>query len=234
LADPAQILAAIEHLVRRTDSMRGERVLITAGPTREFFDPFRFLSNPSSGRMGYSLAQEARARGAEVTVISGQTTLSAPAEVTVVQVTSAREMHAAVMEHLPGTTTFIGAAAVSDFRPAKYSETKVKKGDAARTLVLEHNPDILADVSVHRPQGCFVAGFAAESERLEEHAREKLHAKRLDCIVANQITGTGTAFAGMDSEVIILWGHDGRQVVPRGSKHIVAGAILDRIIALKA
>jgi len=233
LAEPEQILAAIEHLVRRTDCMRGERVLITAGPTREFFDPFRFLSNPSSGRMGYALAEEARARGATVTVISGQTSLPVPAEVAVVQVTSAREMHAAVMEHLPGTTVFIGAAAVSDFRPSHYSETKVKKGDAARTLVLEHNPDILADVSAHRPTGCFVAGFAAETEHLEEYGREKLQAKQLDCIVANQIAGAGGAFGGSDSEVIILWGRDGRQAVPRASKHIVAGAILDRIANLK-
>jgi phosphopantothenoylcysteine decarboxylase/phosphopantothenate--cysteine ligase len=233
LADEAEILVAVEHVVRRSHSFEGERVLITAGPTREFADPARFLSNPSTGRMGLALAQEAQARGAFVTVICGPTELRAPAGVTLVRVTTAREMHAAVMEHLPGTTLFIGAAAVADFRPAEYSESKIKKERATQTLVLERNPDIIADVSAHRPAGCYVTGFAAETDAIEERAREKLVAKQLDCIVVNRIDLQGGAFRSGDNEVTILWGHDGRERVARSPKIIVAGSVLDRIAALR-
>jgi phosphopantothenoylcysteine decarboxylase / phosphopantothenate---cysteine ligase len=229
LADEDEILAAVAHVVRRARSLAGERLLITAGPTREFADPARFLSNPSTGRMGLALAQEAQARGASVTVICGPTELRPPAEVRFVSVTTAREMHAAVMEHLPGTTIFIGAAAVADFRPAEFSDAKQKKGDAARTLVLERNPDIIEDVSRQRPAGCFVAGFAAETDSIEERAREKLAAKHLDCIVVNRIALGGGAFAGRDNEVTILWGADGRQALARAPKPVIAAAILDRI-----
>jgi len=232
LADDDEILAAVEHIVRRAHDLDGARVLITAGPTREFIDPSRFLSNPSTGRMGLALAQEARARGASVTVICGPTQLRAPADVTIVPVTTAREMHAAVMEHLPGTSIFIGAAAVADFRPAEFSDTKIKKERATRTLALERNPDIIAEVSAHRPPGCYVVGFAAETDAIEEHGREKLAAKQLDCIVVNRIDMSGGAFAASDNEVSILWGRDGREVVGRAAKTRVAGVVLDRIIAL--
>lgn len=231
LADDGEIIGAVAHVVRRARSLAGDRVLITAGPTREFADPSRFLSNPSTGRMGLALAQEARARGAAVTVICGPTELRAPADVRFVAVTTAREMHAAVMEHLPRTTIFIGAAAVADFRPAEFSGTKIKKDSATRTLVLERNPDIIADVSQHRPPECFVAGFAAETENIEEHAREKLAAKHLDCIVVNRISLGGGAFGGRDNEVTILWGADGREALKRAPKLAVAAAIFDRIIA---
>ncbi|MDQ6767830.1 MAG: bifunctional phosphopantothenoylcysteine decarboxylase/phosphopantothenate--cysteine ligase CoaBC [Candidatus Eremiobacteraeota bacterium] len=230
LADEDEIVAAVEHVVRRARSLEGDRVVITAGPTREFIDPSRFLSNPSSGRMGFALAQEAMARGASVTVICGPTELRAPAGVTVVPVTSAREMHAAVMEHLPGTTIFLGAAAVADFRPAQFSDTKIKKESASRTLVLERNPDIVADVSARRPAGCYVAGFAAETDDMESRAREKLAAKQLDCIVVNRIDLGGGAFAAKDNEVTILWGGQGRQEIKRAPKLVVAGAILDYIV----
>ncbi len=234
LADAVDILAAVEQVVRRASQLEGQRVLVTAGPTREFVDPSRFLSNPSTGRMGFACAQEALARGAQVTLISGPSELRAPAGVTVVPVTTAREMHAAVMEHLPGTTIFMGAAAVADFRPAQFSVAKIKKGDAAQTLVLERNPDIIADVSLGRPAGCYVVGFAAETENIEEHAREKLASKRLDCIVVNQIGIGHGAFGAADNEVIILWGRDGRMSVPRASKMVVAGAIWDRVMTLRS
>lgn len=233
LADEHDIIAAVRLVVRRARSLAGERVLVTAGPTREFVDPSRYLSNPSSGRMGLALAREAQARGAQVTVICGPTELRAPAGITSVSVTTAREMHAAVMEHLPGTRLFIGAAAVVDFRPAEFSTTKIRKDDAARTLLLERNPDIIADVSAHRPEGCFVAGFAAETDAIEERAREKLAAKQLDCIVVNSIEIAGGAFASRDNEVTILWGRDSRQAIPRASKTVVAGAILDRLTELR-
>jgi phosphopantothenoylcysteine decarboxylase / phosphopantothenate---cysteine ligase len=223
----------VEHVVRRAHDLDGARVLITAGPTREFIDPSRFLSNPSTGRMGLALAQEARARGASVTVICGPTQLRAPADVAIVPVTTAREMHAAVMEHLPGTSIFIGAAAVADFRPAEFSDAKIKKESATRTLALERNPDIIAEVSTQRPPGCYVAGFAAETDAIDERAREKLTAKQLDCIVVNRIDMSGGAFAASDNEVTILWGRDGRETIGRAAKIRIAGAILDRIIALK-
>lgn len=233
LASDDEILRAIALVVRRGEELKGQRVLITAGPTREFVDPSRFLSNPSSGLMGLALAAEAQARGADVTVICGPTSLRAPANAAVVRVTTAREMHAAVMEHLPGTTLFIGAAAVADFRPAEYSEMKIKKSEAGRTLVLEPNPDIIAEVSAHRPPGCFVAGFAAETDEIERRARDKLAAKRLDCVVVNHIDLGGGAFGARDNEVTILWGHDGRQAVPRASKSAVAATVLDRISRLR-
>jgi phosphopantothenoylcysteine decarboxylase / phosphopantothenate---cysteine ligase len=231
LADDGEILGAVAHVVRRARSLAGEHVLITAGPTREFADPSRFLSNPSTGRMGLALAQEAQARGASVTVICGPTQLRPPAEVSFVAVTTAREMHAAVMEHLPGTTIFIGAAAVADFRPAEFSESKIKKDSATRTLVLERNPDIIADVSQHRPPGCFVVGFAAETDAIEERAREKLAQKHLDFIVVNRIALGGGAFAARDNEVTILWGVDGREALKRAPKPVVAAAIFNRILA---
>jgi phosphopantothenoylcysteine decarboxylase/phosphopantothenate--cysteine ligase len=153
--------------------------------------------------------------------------------VSFVPVTTAREMHAAVMQHLPGTTLFIGAAAVADFRPLELSATKIKKGDAGRTLALEHNPDVLADVSARRPVDCFVAGFAAETDDIERRAREKLIAKSLDCIVVNRIDFGGGAFASSDNEVVILWSSEGREAVKRAPKAAVAAAVLDRISALR-
>jgi phosphopantothenoylcysteine decarboxylase/phosphopantothenate--cysteine ligase len=233
LADEQDILTAIGLVVRRAKALAGQRVLITAGPTREFIDPSRFLSNPSSGRMGLALAREAQARGAHVTLVCGPTELRAPAGINCIAVTTAREMHAAVMEHLPGTTLFIGAAAVADFRPLESSGSKIKKEGMARTLLLEANPDILAEVSARRPPGCFVAGFAAETDDVERHAREKLTAKKLDCIVVNRIGIRGGAFGASDNEVVVLWGDAGRDAIERAPKTIVAGAILDRITLLQ-
>jgi phosphopantothenoylcysteine decarboxylase/phosphopantothenate--cysteine ligase len=233
LADEQDILTAISLVVRRAKALAGQRVLITAGPTREFIDPSRFLSNPSSGRMGLALAREAHARGAQVTLICGPTELAAPAGTNCIAVTTAREMHAAVMEHLPGTTLFIGAAAVADFRPLEFSGSKIKKEGMARTLLLEANPDILAEVSARRPPGCFVAGFAAETDDVERRAREKLAAKKLDCIVVNRIGIQGGAFGASDNEVVVLWGDAGRHAIKRAPKTIVAGAILDRITLLQ-
>jgi len=233
LADEAAIMSALTLVLRRAQDLAHDRVLITAGPTREFVDPSRFLSNPSTGLMGLALATEAHARGAEVTVICGPTSLRAPADVKVVFVTTAREMYAAVMEHLPPATLFIGAAAVADFRPAEFSEHKLKKSSASRTLVLEPNPDIIAEVSAQRPAACFVTGFAAETDDVERRAREKLAAKRLDCIVVNHIDLGGGAFGARDNEVTILWGEDGRESVPRAAKSIVAAVVLDRIQTLR-
>jgi phosphopantothenoylcysteine decarboxylase/phosphopantothenate--cysteine ligase len=233
LADEDDILTAVRRVLARSHQLDGERVVITAGPTREFADPARFLSNPSTGRMGYALAAEAAARGARVTLISGPTELRAPTNVELIRVTSAREMHNAVLEHLPGASLFIGAAAVADFRPELVSAHKVKKDAAESTLELARNPDIIADVVAARPPGCFIAGFAAESERVEENAREKLRGKGLDLIVANRIGGAGGAFGSSENEATLLWGADGREPLARASKADVASAILERIAALR-
>ncbi len=234
LADEDDIVAAAMRALARGRSMAAERVVVTAGPTREFADPARFLSNPSSGRMGYALADEARRRGAHVTLISGPSELIPPAEVSVVPVVSAREMHAAALQHLPGATMFIGAAAVSDFRPAVVTASKVKKNGAELAIELVRNPDINADVAAHRPPGCMVVGFAAETEELRANGLDKLERKKLDCIVVNQIgTNGGCAFAGSENEVLILW-RGGEQAVPRASKAAVAASILDRAARIRS
>jgi phosphopantothenoylcysteine decarboxylase / phosphopantothenate---cysteine ligase len=233
LADDDEIIAAVRRVLARSRQLEGERVLVTAGPTREFADPARFLSNPSSGRMGYALASEAAARGGRVTLVTGPTELRAPSDVVLIRVMSAREMHNAVLEHLPGTTLFIGAAAVADFRPELVGAAKVKKDRAELSMRLERNPDIIADVAAHRPDGCLIVGFAAESENVEDNARDKLARKGLDLIVANRIGGDGGAFGAPDAEATLLWGADGRLRIPRGPKAAVAAAILDAVGALR-
>ena len=233
LAEEDEIVAAAGVMLARTASMAGDRVVVTAGPTREFADPARFLSNPSTGKMGYAIATEARARGAKVTIISGPTSLRAPAGADVVRVTSAREMHAAVLEHIGGATLFVGAAAVADFRPAVAAAGKVKKDAAEMQLELARNPDIIADVASHRPSGCFVVGFAAETDDIERAGRDKLARKGLDAIVVNRIGGPVGGFADDDNEVVILWSDGGREAVARAPKSAVARAVLDRIGALR-
>ncbi len=232
LADEEDIVRAATRILERGASMTDERVLITAGPTREFLDPARFLSNPSTGRIGYALADEARRRGAAVTLVSGPTEIRTPSDVRFVRVVSAREMHAAVLEHLPESSLFIGAAAVADFRPAVEATAKAKKRDADLHVDLAPNPDVIADVAQRRPPGCLVVGFAAETDDLETNAREKLARKKLDCIVVNRIGRNGGAFASTENEVRMFW-PGGEQDVPRASKADVAATILDRIAALR-
>ena len=232
LADEDEIVRAAKRVLQRATTMAGERVLITAGPTREYLDPARFISNPSSGRMGYALADEARRRGAHVTLVSGPTEVRAPAHVEIVRVVSAREMHAAVLEQLPAATMFIGAAAVADFRPAVEEAAKVKKSGAVMHVDLARNPDVIADVAAKRPPGCFVVGFAAETDDLEVNAREKLSRKQLDCIVVNRIGRDGGAFGSPENEAVILW-PGGKQALERSAKADVAAAILDRIAQLR-
>jgi phosphopantothenoylcysteine decarboxylase/phosphopantothenate--cysteine ligase len=234
LADDDEIIDAVQRVLARTRQLEGERVLVTAGPTREFADPARFFSNPSSGRMGFALAAEAAARGARVTLVSGPTELHAPSNVELVRVVSAREMHDTVLEHLPGATVFIGSAAVADFRPEHVVAHKVKKeSPELLQMRLTRNPDIIAEVSTHRPAGCLVIGFAAESERVEENAREKMERKHLDAIVANPIGGEGSSYGSPDSEATLLW-PGGREHLGRRSKGAVASAVLDLVGALRS
>jgi phosphopantothenoylcysteine decarboxylase/phosphopantothenate--cysteine ligase len=238
LSEPERIVAAVleildKHAGRARD-LAGERFLITAGATREEIDPVRFLSNRSSGRMGFALAEAARSRGGEVALVAGATSADAPAGVRVIRALSADEMQAAVRAEVPGATVFIGAAAVSDYRPAARAAQKLKKSGAALTLVLEPTPDILASVAATRHDGLLVVGFAAESENVVAHARDKLVRKKLDAIVANDITRDG---AGFDAETnivtLIARDRDAPLELPLMSKLEAAHRILDEVVRLR-
>ncbi|MBV9958506.1 MAG: bifunctional phosphopantothenoylcysteine decarboxylase/phosphopantothenate--cysteine ligase CoaBC [Acidobacteria bacterium] len=239
LSEPERVVAAAlalmtEHAPRAAQDLAGEHVLITAGATREEIDPVRFLSNRSSGRMGFALAEAARARGATVTVVAGATSAQAPANVRLVLATSAEEMRAAVFQELGAATVFIAAAAVADYRPAKRAESKIKKSDAPLTLTLEPTPDILAEVSGVRQNGLLVIGFAAETTNVVEHARQKLLRKGLDAIVANDITRAGAGF-DVETNLITLITRDTEAPVevPLMSKLEAAHRILDEVARLR-
>jgi len=211
----------------------GKRVVITAGPTREALDPVRYLSNHSSGKMGYALAAACAERGASVSLVSGPVTLSTPPGVNRIDATSASEMLAAVESQLP-CDLFIGCAAVADYRAAAISEHKLKKTDDDRGLTLElvRNPDIVATIAA-RPDRPFTVGFAAETQDLETHAGSKLERKRLDLIVANDVSREGIGFGSDDNAATLLWldsGQAQRHPLPLQPKAALAGAILDHIV----
>ncbi|HKC66231.1 MAG TPA: bifunctional phosphopantothenoylcysteine decarboxylase/phosphopantothenate--cysteine ligase CoaBC, partial [Pyrinomonadaceae bacterium] len=239
LSEPEQIVAAALEVLRESDrqskqDMTGERVLITAGATREELDPVRFLSNRSSGRMGFALAEAALARGAKVTVVAGATTAEPPAKVQIIRALSAEEMRDAVMNEISNTTLFIAAAAVSDYRPTKRADAKIKKSDKSRTLTLEPTPDILAEVSIAKQNGLLVVGFAAETDDVLGNARSKLERKRLDAIVANDITQNGAGFDAKTNIVTIITRASHNPVeLPLMSKLDAAHRILDEIVRLR-
>lgn len=233
--EATRTVAASTHLADTgARDLAGEKFLITAGATREEIDPVRFLSNRSSGRMGFALAEAAAARGAEVALVAGATSADAPARVRIIRALSADEMHAAVGVEIKNSTVFIGAAAVSDYRPAKRAAQKLKKSGATLTLTLEPTPDILASVAAARHDELLVIGFAAESENVVANAREKLSRKNLDAIVANDITRDG---AGFDTETnivtLITRDRDAPVELPLLSKLETAHHILDEIVRLR-
>jgi len=227
LADIADIVEAIESAWTEKD-LQGERILITAGPTREPFDPVRFITNYSSGKMGYALATMAARRGAEVLLISGPSLLPVPAGVTFLSVASALEMRNAVMTNLEGTTAIIKAAAVADYRPAVLSESKIKKKKGPLTLHLERNPDIIAEIGAKKENRVLV-GFAMESEDLVENARSKLLGKNMDLIVANDLHQVGAGFQSDTNIIKILDPQGGVEEVPLMDKMDIANRILDRV-----
>ncbi len=204
--------------------LEGRRVLITAGPTREAIDPVRFLSNRSSGKMGYALAQAAWRAGAEVLLVSGPTCLERPDGVERIDVISAEEMRRAVLEQLPGQDIFIACAAVADYRPRQPARDKIKKQSERLTLELERTPDILAEVAA-RPNRPFCVGFAAETQELEHYARDKLAGKKLDMIAANRVDGDDGAFEGDDNELAVFW-DDGAIELPRQPKTRIARELI--------
>ena len=215
-----------------TYNLAGERILITAGPTQEPIDPVRFISNPSSGKMGHAIARVARRRGADVVMISGPTALPDPQGVKVIRVSTAEEMFKAVMDHVEQTTIIVKAAAVSDWRPAGLFGHKVKKDQLAQPLRLEQTPDILKALGENKT-GQILVGFAAETENLRENACSKLTAKNLDLIVANLIGQADSGF-GSDTNQATLFYRDGRaEDLPVMDKEDLADIILDRVLEIK-
>ncbi|PIV06196.1 MAG: bifunctional phosphopantothenoylcysteine decarboxylase/phosphopantothenate--cysteine ligase CoaBC [Syntrophobacterales bacterium CG_4_8_14_3_um_filter_58_8] len=227
LAEPLEIAEEIESILT-PKNLQGEHILVTAGPTQEPFDPVRFISNYSSGKMGYALAVMARRRGAEVTLVSGPTALPAPRGVVFVPVRTAVEMRDAVLANLEQATVVVKAAAVADYRPAVCEPVKIKKKEGSLTIHLERNPDIISEIA-DRKGDRIVVGFSMESDHLLEHARTKLFEKGMDFIVANDVTEPGAGFRGDTNVIRILDREGGVEVFPLMDKMDVAGVILDRV-----
>ncbi len=207
--------------------LRGVQVMVTAGPTLEEIDPVRYLGNRSSGRMGYALAAAARDAGADVILVSGVTHLPVPAGVDCVRVRSAAEMHAAVLQRASACDIFVAAAAVADYRPVQRHEQKIKKNQDRIQLLLERNPDILAEVSA-LPNGPFCVGFAAETERVAEHAREKLESKGVAMIAANRVGGSEGGFDSEENALEVLW-PGGGTTLPLAPKKVIATQLVELI-----
>jgi phosphopantothenoylcysteine decarboxylase / phosphopantothenate---cysteine ligase len=230
LAEPADIAEAVELLLTRSGSLAGKRVLVTAGPTVEDIDPVRFIGNRSSGRMGFAIALAAKHRGAEVVLIAGPTPIDPPAVADTIRVRSAAEMHAAVLAHVESVDAVIMAAAVADYTPAEGSAShKIEKGGAL-TMVLERTVDILAELGrlrgdVNRP---VLVGFAAETGAAVDRARRKLSAKRVDLIVANDVSAPGSGFDVSTNQVTLV-SADSIEPLPLMAKSAVAAAVLDRV-----
>lgn len=233
LADEQRILAAVHNAVHPRRDWSGRKVLISAGPTQEAIDPVRFISNRSSGKMGYALAEAARARGAEVVLVSGPTALPSPAGIEYCPVTTAEEMRKAIVHRFAWSDTVIMAAAVADFRPATPSARKIKKRRGPLTqLELEATDDILRELGERRTSQVLV-GFAAETEDLLAHAQEKLHAKGVDLLVANDVTAAGSGFGSDTNRVVLLTREGAPEELPLLPKREVADCILDRILTVQ-
>jgi phosphopantothenoylcysteine decarboxylase/phosphopantothenate--cysteine ligase len=218
-----------------TQDLKDESLLITVGGTREAIDPVRFISNHSSGKMGFALAEIARKRGGDVTVVCGATTVEPPENVKTIRAISAAEMHRAVMKELPDASIFIGAAAVADYRAKNFSDRKIKKTDQDNLILeLEKTPDILSDVAKNRGENLLVVGFAAETENIIEYARSKMEKKNLDLMVANDITKNGAGFDGDTNIAAILRrGNSDTIEIPLMSKRELADKILDEVVKLR-
>jgi len=226
MSEPLQIREAVAQLFGNRDALRGVKAVITAGPTREAIDPVRFISNRSSGKMGYALAAALRALGADVTLLSGPTNLATPAGVKRVDIETAQELLDAALQESTDAQIFIGAAAVADYRVDQVADEKIKKNDATLSITLSRNPDIISTIR-ERFASLFVVGFAAETERLEEHARGKLARKKLDLIAANWV-GRGRAFDRDDNALSVFW-KDGSRELPHASKSVIARQLAELI-----
>ena len=236
LSEPDRIVAAALEILASSHKkdLAGERVLITVGATREEIDPVRFISNRSSGRMGFALAEAALKRGADVTVVRGVTTVEAPAGVRVVRALSAEEMAQAVANESRNASVFIGAAAIADYRPTERAGEKLKKSQETLTLTLERTPDVLSQVAAARSNGMLVIGFAAETENVVENARKKLAGKNLDAIVANDVSRSDAGFDTTTNAVTIITKNGAPVELPVMSKREAADRVLDVIVSLRS
>jgi phosphopantothenoylcysteine decarboxylase/phosphopantothenate--cysteine ligase len=228
LADINDIIGSIRQILERSGDLAGKHILVTAGGTQEPIDPVRYISNRSSGKMGYALAEAARDRGAKVTLVTAPTLLPEPVDVDVIQVGTAKEMRQAVENVTPQADALIMAAAVADYRPKKAAKEKIKKGKAGLTLELECTPDILGTVKGN----LIKVGFAAESSNLVENAKQKLKQKGLDLIVANDITASDSGFGTDNNRVTIIARAGKIDSLPILPKREVAERVLDRVAAL--
>jgi len=233
MVEPLELAEQLAALLAAGGELAGRRVLITAGPTRERLDPVRFISNRSSGKMGFAVAQAARAAGAEVVLVSGPVSLPTPPGVRRIEVESAADMLAAVLRELPGTDIFISTAAVADYRPVRAAPHKIKKGSDTLEVSMERTPDVLATVAA-RPERPFVVGFAAETESVEQNARAKLMKKNLDMIAANEV-GDDKAFDSEENQLIVLaraaryeLGRAGKLALARGLISLIARELVAR------
>jgi phosphopantothenoylcysteine decarboxylase/phosphopantothenate--cysteine ligase len=237
LSEPEQIVAAALEILRSKakKDLVGERFLITVGATREEIDPVRFISNRSSGRMGFALAEAALKRGGDVTVVAGITTVDPPAGAKIIRALSADEMDQAVALESRDASVFIGAAAIADYRPAQRAEQKIKKTEESVTLTLERTPDVLANVAASRTNGLLVVGFAAETENVIANARAKLRTKKLDAIVANDVTRQDSGFDSRTNAITIITAQNDTPLeLPTLSKSEAANRILDVIVSLRS
>ena len=232
MPEPEDLLETVLHALSHEKDMAGLKVLVTAGPTREALDPVRYLTNHSTGKMGYAIARAAAARGASVTLVSGPVHLKRPPYMEVVDVVSARDMFEAVTGRAPEQDILIKAAAVADYRPASVAEDKIKKGgnDSDLSLPLSRTDDILAWLGEHRAPGQFLCGFSMETRDMVENSRKKLEKKGIDLIAANNLRQAGAGF-GVDTNLLTLIAADGAKELPLMSKEEAAHALLDEILA---
>ncbi len=232
LADIRDILAAVVDLLSPASDLAGEAVLVTAGPTLEPLDPVRYLANRSSGKMGYAIAEEAASRGARAILVTGPTSLAPPKGVEVIRVETALQMRAAVLERFPDATVVIKAAAVSDYRAARPTDSKLKRSEGPLILELTPNPDILKEIGA-RKGSRIVVGFAAETGDLVRQAERKLKEKHLDLVVANDVAREGAGFCYDTNLVVMVDLHGGIEELPLLSKREVARRILDRVVQIR-
>ena len=230
LPEPEVLCEEIYRVIAREKDLQGLHITVTAGPTQESLDPVRFLTNHSSGKMGYAIAREAMLRGADVTLISGPVALKAPLGVKLVHITTAQEMLEGVQAALPQTDVLVMAAAVADYRPAVVADQKMKKGEGDMSIPLERTGDVLGWVAQNRHPGLFVCGFSMETEHMLENSQKKLSKKKLDMIVANNLKTQGAGF-GVETNVVTLITQDWVEELPLLGKDEVAGKLLTAIAA---
>ena len=230
LPEPEVLCEEIYRVIAREKDLQGLHITVTAGPTQESLDPVRFLTNHSSGKMGYAIAREAMLRGADVTLISGPVALKTPLGVKLVNITTAQEMLEGVQAALPQTDVLVMAAAVADYRPAVVADQKMKKGEGDMSIPLERTGDVLGWVAQNRHPGLFVCGFSMETEHMLENSQKKLTKKKLDMIVANNLKTQGAGF-GVETNVVTLITQDWVEELPLLGKDEVAGKLLTAIAA---